>query len=64
MTLLTTMSLVGRGGDGDEGGDGSVVLMAEHVDLGVGVVTYEDEITDRELSHGLLQAGLELNGGG
>jgi hypothetical protein len=52
--------LVGRGGgDVDKGGDGSVVLVAEHVDLGVGVVTNEDAVADREISHGLLHAGLD-----
>ncbi len=29
-----------------KGGDGSVVLVAEHVDIGVGFVADEDAVTD------------------
>ncbi len=53
--------LVGRSGDVDEGGDGGAVLVREHVDLAVGVVTNEDAVTDGELGHGLLHAGLEFD---
>ncbi len=38
-----------------------MVLVAEHVDLAVGVVANENAVTDGELGYGLLLAGLEFD---